>query len=137
MGGWGGIWLHHSVQDRNRTLEFRAAQEDPVSHIEIHINDGETTLLLEESQAVHPIVESLKEGVFFNPNHPLKEQKLYMRVYRRNMRIDEFEIFLDRRGGAYDYVSTVHKSGTKTWYFGNFKTSQIRESLQPYLSNPH
>jgi hypothetical protein len=133
---WGCLAGAMFVYGRHRTTQFRASQADAASRLEIEL-DGEgapRVIPITDPHLLRVILDPLKQAEYTLPNHPHKEQTYYVRVHRRESRVDEYEILLDSRGAGYDLLHVVHREGRTTHHGSAFKTPGLRKPLLEVLA---
>lgn len=132
-----GLGVTMIVVVRHRIAEYHQAQSEPAAYVEIdpdQVRAGKAVAIIDKP-TVDAILSPMKGVSYFLPNHPRKQEKYYLDVHRANGRVDEYEVFLDRRGPEYDHIHVVQREGNRVSYGSAFKIPGIRGPLLAAFEN--
>ena len=119
------------IYPRYRTKSFREAQSDTPVACDIERSFEPATMrTIRETGWIRELDRALSRAEYFRPNHPHREKEFYLRVTRESSRTDQYLVFLDTRGGEYDYFSVVKRSGKTTRYGSAFRSPDLRRLME-------
>ena len=91
----------------------------------------ESGLKLTDEEAVSAFARACADAGSYSPNHPSYDRQWYLLLSGESRM--ELELYLEPRSPDVVFGAFVEKSGSTTWYHGNFQSRALRSWVKRYL----